>query len=174
MPDLVIHFQKPDYWADTVHIHYWDTRPAVPASAWPGVPMIAEADGWFVHRFTGIEAASLVFNDNQGCQTGDLWCEASGFYTNGQWHDSQAAAEASAAAAHRSPPPSQTLTASAHAPLDPAGPLGDFREETIYFLLTTRFYDGDPSNNFFCRDRIKFNRATGQPEDPHWRGDFKG
>ncbi len=49
----------------------------------------------------------------------------------------------------------------------------DFREETIYFLITTRFYDGDPSNNFFCRDRIKFNSA-GQPEDPHWRGDFRG
>ncbi len=50
----------------------------------------------------------------------------------------------------------------------------DFREETIYFLLTTRFHDGDPDNNFFCRDRIKFNRETGEPEDPHWRGDFKG
>ncbi len=176
MTDLVIHFQKPPYWADTVHIHYWGTRPGAQASAWPGVPMAAEGDGWFLYRFAGIEAASLVFNDNQGCQTGDLRREASGFYTNGQWHDSQAAAEVSAAAitVHRSPPPDQILMAGAHAPLDPAGPLGDFREETIYFLLTTRFYDGDPSNNFFCRDRIKFNRATGQAEDPHWRGDFKG
>ena len=51
--------------------------------------------------------------------------------------------------------------------------LHDFREESIYFLLTTRFYDGDSSNNFFCRDRIKFN-AAGEAEDPHWRGDFKG
>lgn len=50
----------------------------------------------------------------------------------------------------------------------------DFREETIYFLITTRFYDGDPDNNYFCRDRIKFNSATGQAEDPHWRGDFRG
>jgi glycosidase len=50
----------------------------------------------------------------------------------------------------------------------------DFREETIYFLITTRFYDGDPDNNFFCRDRIKFNPTTGEPEDPHWRGDFRG
>ncbi len=49
----------------------------------------------------------------------------------------------------------------------------DFREETIYFLLTARFYDGDPSNNFFCRDRIRFN-AQGNAVDPHWRGDFKG
>ncbi len=50
----------------------------------------------------------------------------------------------------------------------------DFREETIYFLITTRFYDGDPANNYFCRDRIKFNATTGQAEDPHWRGDFRG
>ena len=23
----------------------------------------------------------------------------------------------------------------------------DFRDESIYFMITTRFYDGDPSNN---------------------------
>ncbi len=49
----------------------------------------------------------------------------------------------------------------------------DFREETIYFLLTTRFYDGDPSRDFFCRDRIRFD-SGGNPIDPHWRGDFAG
>ena len=49
----------------------------------------------------------------------------------------------------------------------------DFRAETIYFLLTTRFYDGDPANNFYCRDRIAFD-SSGRPTDPHWRGDFKG
>lgn len=45
--------------------------------------------------------------------------------------------------------------------------LGDFRKETIYFLLTARFYDGDSSNNYYNRDRYKAG-------DPHWRGDFKG
>ena len=43
----------------------------------------------------------------------------------------------------------------------------DFREETIYFLLTARFYDGDPANNYYNRDRIEIG-------DPQWRGDFKG
>jgi glycosidase len=43
----------------------------------------------------------------------------------------------------------------------------DFREETIYFLLTARFYDGDPDNNYYNRDRLKEG-------DPQWRGDFKG
>lgn len=43
----------------------------------------------------------------------------------------------------------------------------DFRKETIYFLLTARFYDGDANNNYYNRDRYKAG-------DPHWRGDFKG
>jgi len=53
-------------------------------------------------------------------------------------------------------------------PPPPPPPTGaDFREETIYFVLTARFYDGDASNNYYNRDRIKIG-------DPHWRGDFKG
>ena len=28
----------------------------------------------------------------------------------------------------------------------------DFRDESIYFMMTTRFYDGDPSNNVLCWD----------------------
>lgn len=49
----------------------------------------------------------------------------------------------------------------------------DFREETIYFLLTARFFDGNPSQNYFCRDRIQLD-ANGNPIDPQWRGDFAG
>lgn len=43
----------------------------------------------------------------------------------------------------------------------------DFRDETIYFLITTRFYDGDKTNNTACWDG---NNSS----DPAWRGDFKG
>ena len=46
----------------------------------------------------------------------------------------------------------------------------DFREEQIYFVITTRFYDGDLSNNVHCWDE---NAAT-PDNDPSWRGDFKG
>ncbi|WP_229684834.1 alpha-amylase family glycosyl hydrolase, partial [Deinococcus roseus] len=47
----------------------------------------------------------------------------------------------------------------------------DFREETIYFAITTRFFDGDTSNNARCWD----DNAAGNPTgDPCWRGDFKG
>ena len=47
----------------------------------------------------------------------------------------------------------------------------DFRQETIYFAMTTRFYDGDPENNVHCWD----DAQAGNPDsDPAWRGDFKG
>ena len=45
----------------------------------------------------------------------------------------------------------------------------DFRDETIYFVMTTRFYDGDSSNNVQCWDAQALNE-----NDPPWRGDFKG
>ncbi|HWN67157.1 MAG TPA: alpha-amylase family glycosyl hydrolase, partial [Haliangium sp.] len=62
-----------------------------------------------------------------------------------------------------------TAGACATQPPPPPPPPGtaDFRGETIYFLLTARFYDGDPANNYYNRDRIEIG-------DPHWRGDFKG
>ena len=44
----------------------------------------------------------------------------------------------------------------------------DFRDETIYFAITTRFYDGDKDNNTYCWDGNK------NVNDPEWRGDFKG
>lgn len=43
----------------------------------------------------------------------------------------------------------------------------DFRDEAIYFVITTRFYDGDSENNVQCWD-------GNNPGDPAWRGDFKG
>ena len=45
----------------------------------------------------------------------------------------------------------------------------DFRDESIYFLMTTRFYNGDPSNDTQCWDAQQYNVG-----DPAWRGDFKG
>ena len=49
------------------------------------------------------------------------------------------------------------------------GPRNDFRDESIYFVITTRFYDGDPGNNAQCWDAGAANSG-----DPCWRGDFKG
>ncbi|MCP3794033.1 alpha-amylase family glycosyl hydrolase [Paenibacillus sp. CH40] len=51
------------------------------------------------------------------------------------------------------------------------GTKGDFREDTIYFVITSRFYDGDSSNNVHAWDDGK---ARNPESDPAWRGDFKG
>ena len=50
---------------------------------------------------------------------------------------------------------------------------GDFREETIYFLMTTRFYDGDSTNNQYSWDEGgEYLKKT--DGDYAWRGDFAG
>ena len=46
----------------------------------------------------------------------------------------------------------------------------DFRDEAIYSVLTTRFYDGDKSNNAYCFDHSTAKNGM----DAEWRGDFKG
>ncbi|MGC3999502.1 MAG: Ig-like domain-containing protein [Anaeromyxobacter sp.] len=47
----------------------------------------------------------------------------------------------------------------------------DFRAETIYFVITSRFYDGDASNNVHCWDDAT---AKNPDTDPCYRGDFEG
>lgn len=61
------------------------------------------------------------------------------------------------------------------APPLPSGgtPLGtDMREDSIYFVMTARFYDGDETNN----RGGQFHESTGNAanDDPMFRGDFKG
>ena len=55
----------------------------------------------------------------------------------------------------------------------------DFRKETIYFLITSRFYDGDSTNNapnewcsYFPGNPNNANFSG--PKDVTWRGDFRG
>lgn len=54
----------------------------------------------------------------------------------------------------------------------------DLRKESIYFLLTTRFFDGDSTNNApneWCSYiQGVSNPNITDPKDVTWRGDFKG
>ena len=45
----------------------------------------------------------------------------------------------------------------------------DFRDESLYFVMITRYYNGDESNDVQCWDGTQYNL-----NDPAWRGDFKG
>ena len=85
---LVVHFKRPSGWRAPVNIHFWDTTPAEPPTIWPGVAMTAETNDWFVYQFATAEAASIVFNDGAGRQTGNLRRDRLGwFYTNNTWYD---------------------------------------------------------------------------------------
>lgn len=179
--DLVLHVQLPPSWTPPLYIHCWDRVPGGPAMGWPGEAMepVAGLPGWYRHRLAETRSVRLVISDSRGHQTPDLTREGDGWLdARGRWHDGSPRPDPSE-------PPSDAVTDGWAAPvtgstgvaaaseLAPVAERTDFREETIYFLITTRFYDGDPSNNFFCRDRIRFD-AAGNPVDPHWRGDFKG
>jgi glycosidase len=74
------------------------------------------------------------------------------------------AANPSGSAAQTSPHPESLprKTASPEIPWDQ-----DFRTQTIYSLIPSRFAAGNAENDFYCREHI----ARG---DPHWRGDFAG
>ena len=65
--------------------------------------------------------------------------------------------------------PSTSLAQSSYTD-DFVGGRTDFRDEAIYSVLTTRFYDGDKSNNAYCWDHSQ----AGNGMDAEWRGDFKG
>ena len=69
---------------------------------------------------------------------------------------------------------SVTVTTGA-APETPRGgtPLGgDPREDSIYFVMTARFNDGDPTNNRGGSQHVTSGNAAN--DDPMFRGDFKG
>lgn len=140
---LTVYFKRPSQW-NNVFVYYWDSSPTggQESPEWPGVEMQGHDDDWFVFHFEGVNQTKLIFNNGNDEQTQDLFRSKDGWFDE-QWFDSRP-------------------------PLPPNPPAAlDFRKETIYFLITTRFYDGDESNNYYNRDRIKMG-------DPHWRGDFKG
>src|ERR1700687_5449275 len=131
VPDLTVWFHPPRGWADTIHVHVWDTHPRKAATGWPGVPMHTHGDGWYVYRIEGVDTASLVVHDQHGRQTAALRGERGGWMDrDGQWQDADPRTAGTAAA-------SGTAPAATGAPAPQPPPSGvDFRAETIYFLLT--------------------------------------
>lgn len=108
---------------------------------------------WWQVDLPHTHATAVLFHDGSGHQTEDLWRDRSGWFTAGRWLEGSPNVDPRVRPDHERT---------------------DFREETIYFLIPTRFFAGDPNRFFFCRDRIKFDPVTKQAVDPHWRGDFKG
>lgn len=177
MPNLSLYFERRPGWGPSLYLHCWNAHPSGLRSDWPGLPMAPTVDGWYHIQLPATRSVHMVFNDGQGHQTHDHFRDTDGWLdAKSHWHDHRPAQrsrhEPIAATVPETPRAPRPVPAASTEPR-PIAQRTDFREETIYFLITTRFYDGDPSNNFFCRDRIEFD-ASGKPVDPHWRGDFKG
>ena len=161
---------------------------------WPGTQMESYDDTWYTYDFKNITAFNIIFNNGSNSQTPDLVINGAGHY----WCINNSLTKtdvvpgtggSSGGNIDDYTPPTDipqghyTLVTSAATANDlPAvknfsgtvvskyiGNRADFRDESIYFAITTRFYDGDKSNNARCWDGKNNSDA-----DPEWRGDFKG
>ncbi len=154
---ITVHY----YSTELPNIYYWATDTNLEAVSWPGVPMKFEKENWYTYTLNAT-SSKLIFNQGGKNQTADLSRKAGEWwYRDGRWSDKEI---------------EEVIIK------DPDQPIyvrpdtidnyaDDFRNETIYFVMTSRFYDGDSSNNVHCWDDAK----AGNPDsDPAWRGDFKG
>ncbi len=150
---LIIHYKGDGTTAP--YIYYWNSLPTNISVAYPGVAMEKDTsqlgDNWYTYKFDNITKINMVFTDKAGNQlSGELTRNTADYsewwYKNGRWSKSN--------------------------PDDiKPGDYSDLRGDSIYFVMTTRFYDGDTGNNVHCWDDSK----AGNPDsDPAWRGDFKG
>ena len=158
---IKVHFKSS--WGQP-NIYYWNTSPSSSVKNWPGTSMTSEGNNWYYYEIPNVSSANLIFNGN-GNQTGDL-SRTSGewWFKDNQWYSSN---------------PENVFddddtdnddTDDGDKDVN-TGDRTDFRDETIYFVMTSRFYDGDSSNNVHCWDDAK----AGNPDsDPAWRGDFQG
>lgn len=141
---IKIHYYSEDN--KVPNIYYWNSLPKDITTEYPGPKMKAEGDNWYGYNFSDVSKVNMMFVLN-GEQSKELTRNAGEWwYKNDRWY--------------RSNPDT-----------NPVSERGDFREETIYFVMTTRFYDGDTGNNVHCWDD---ERAGNGDDDPAWRGDFKG
>lgn len=132
------------------YIYLWNSLPTNSAmsKSYPGEKMTS-ANGWFNYYVADVTKVNAIVTDAKGNQYSKeqkLTSANEWWCDNGKWSKYN---------------PDET---------DPVESV-DMREETIYFVMTTRFYDGDTGNNVHCWDD---GQANNPDSDPAWRGDFKG
>ncbi|MCQ4022525.1 MULTISPECIES: alpha-amylase family glycosyl hydrolase [unclassified Ruminococcus] len=141
---IIVHYYQP---SGTPTIYYWNSLPENIETTYPGKAMTNDGNGWYSYTFDNVTKINMLFVTN-GEQSKELTRSKPGefWYKNEKWTT-----------------------------YDPEKPIPardvDMREETIYFVMTTRFYDGDSGNNVHCWEDAK----AGNPDsDTPWRGDFQG
>ncbi len=137
------------------YVYYWNATPTDLETEYPGKKMTKEADmeggNWYTYTFPTADKVNLLITDGTTSLAGQISEETSRttgewWYKDGKWRDKN--------------------------PDIPSDyDFSDLREDSIYFVITTRFYDGDTGNNVHCWDD---KQANNPDSDPAWRGDFKG
>ena len=130
----------------TPSIYYWNSLPQNISTDYPGKTMISEGNNYYKYTFSNVTKINMLFITN-GVQSKELTRNTGEWwYKNNRWFD--------------------------HDPGEVDDwERSDLREDSIYFVITTRFYDGDTGNNVHCWDDSKANNPD---SDPAWRGDFQG
>lgn len=137
------------------YVYYWNALPSDISTSYPGVKMTLDntqvGGNWYTYTFSNVEKINMLFTDGTTTLSGQISEETTRttgewWYKNGKWRN-------------KNPEAADDYESS------------DMREDTIYFVITTRFYDGDTGNNVHCWDDQKANNPD---SDPAWRGDFKG
>jgi len=172
---IIVHFKST--WGGA-KIYYWNVNGESnnPVS-WPGVDMTSEGNNWYIYTFNNTTKTNLIFDYN-GNQTADL-SRTTGewWYKDGKWYSSNPEGDIETTTKNEETT-TQNEETTTEKQTQGGGEPGkgfvnrtDFRDESLYFVMTTRFYDGDESNNFHCWDD---GQAGNGDDDPAWRGDFKG
>jgi glycosidase len=69
----------------TPKIYYWNVTPGGATTAWPGVTMTSEGNGWYVYTIPNGSCANIIFSNNGASQTADLYRCNEGWYNSGAW-----------------------------------------------------------------------------------------
>ena len=165
---------------DSVSIYYWNALPVDQETDWPGQKLEKDSNGYYSCTFSSVNKINFLYTNGEQ-QTKDFSVKEAGEYwfEDGKWtkNPSQTTAPEETKTPEQTTEPEETEEPKETS--DPnAGEIAtyadtrtDFRDESIYFLMTTRFYDGDPSNNARTSHDDEVQNPSG---DPSWRGDFKG
>ena len=130
----------------TPSIYYWNSLPQNIETTYPGKTMTSEGSNYYKYTFSNVTKINMLFITN-GVQSAELTRNTGEWwYKNNKWYDHD---------------PSQITL----------WDRSDLRGDSIYFVITTRFYDGETANNVRCWDD---DHANNPASDPAWRGDFKG
>lgn len=162
---IVIHY--PSDW-DKVQLYAWNGLPNDVDFDWPGEVLEKDEQGYYTYIFKNVSKVNFLFtNGTEQSEEFTLTKSGEYIYYDGKWV-SGGLPPSTDTPSTGTPAPTPSGSNTTPAPFE----RGDFRDETIYFLMTTRFYDGDESNNVYCRHDADV--GNDKNNDPAWRGDFKG